>query len=600
MRKILLYILPAILSICLLNACKKGFADKQSVPVSEHPDLVSTIRMSVAGFITNENGEAMFNATITAGSKSASTDAYGYFKIDDVSLSKTAGFIKISKAGYFDGYRSFVGIENKETFIRSKLVPKVNIGTISATSGGSANTTDGGVVALPANAVVNANTNTVYTGTVHVAAYLFKQNNISEWSSTIPGDNRGISSEGYLEILQSYGMMAVELTGDAGELLQIATGKEATITTPIPASLVASAPGRIALWSFDVTKGLWKQESTTTKNGNTYSGKVSHFSFWDGAVGVPLVNLTVQIVNSALQPLGGVPVYVYTANDSTATIGYTNTQGIVSGAVPANTALVLKVYKTCNNAGIILSQNFNTSSSNIDLGTISADLGDQVFVSGSVVNCNNQPVNNGYVSLSLISGASINGVVVPVTNGSFSFPVAVCSNTNASYVAIDNDTHLQGTAQTITITPGVNNLGTLTACGHSSVAVFNYRIDNGPWANLSVPTDIMYSLFANDVSGNTWIVVSCNSVANTTNTPDLQMSINPPDISGNRTIASLQSTSFLGPSYGATPTAPIVVMFTETGQINDFIAGSFSGTVEDNTDHSQHTVECNFRVRRIQ
>ncbi len=56
-------------------------------------------------------------------------------------------------------------------------------------------------------------------------------------------------------------MAAVELTGTSGELLQIATGKKATLTLSIPSSLAASAPATIPLWFFDEAKGLWKEEA---------------------------------------------------------------------------------------------------------------------------------------------------------------------------------------------------------------------------------------------------------------------------------------------------------------------------------------------------
>ena len=403
MRKTLRYIIPALLCICLLNACKKGFNEQQSVPIPpETPDLSAQITQSVTGFVNNENGSPVSNASVTAGSKSTITDQDGHFVINNVTLSKTAGFIRIIKPGYFDGYRTFVGIQNEETFVSIHLVPKTGVGTISAASGGAVNTADGAIVVLPSNAVVIAGGNAAYSGNVHVAAHLYNQDDIAEWSKRMPGDQRGTDSAAHLRLLKSYGMIAVELTGDAGELLQIAAGKDATITTPIPIAFVADAPASIPLWYFDATNGLWKQEGTTTKNGNTYTGNVQHFSFWDGATGAFVVNLTTQVVNNALQAIGNIFICIRRQDDpNIGTSSFTNNQGSVSGAVLANTALVFQVYTLCGGTSLVYSQNFTTTNSDVDLGTITANLGDLVTVTGVVVDCNNAPVTDGWVIMQI-------------------------------------------------------------------------------------------------------------------------------------------------------------------------------------------------------
>ncbi len=101
------------------------------------PDFTTKINAAVNGFITDENGEAVEGATITGGTTTATTDEFGYFKIDNAAFAKSAGFIQVSKAGYFTGYRTFLPIEGKETFIRLKLIPKTTIGTIDSDAGGA-------------------------------------------------------------------------------------------------------------------------------------------------------------------------------------------------------------------------------------------------------------------------------------------------------------------------------------------------------------------------------------------------------------------------------------------------------------------------------
>ena len=53
----------------------------------------------------------------------------------------------------------------------------------------------------------------------------------------MPGDLRGTDTSGRTVGLQTFGMVAVELEGSAGQRLKLASGKTATISLPIPAAL---------------------------------------------------------------------------------------------------------------------------------------------------------------------------------------------------------------------------------------------------------------------------------------------------------------------------------------------------------------------------
>ncbi|MBL0273909.1 MAG: hypothetical protein IPQ06_12755 [Chitinophagaceae bacterium] len=58
----------------------------------------------------------------------------------------------------------------------------------------------------------------------------------------MPGDLRGLNTDGNLQLLATYGMAAVEYR-NGGELLQITSGKKALLSLPIPSSLLSIAPG---------------------------------------------------------------------------------------------------------------------------------------------------------------------------------------------------------------------------------------------------------------------------------------------------------------------------------------------------------------------
>ncbi|MER3463504.1 MAG: hypothetical protein C4329_02890, partial [Chitinophagaceae bacterium] len=48
----------------------------------------------------------------------------------------------------------------------------------------------------------------------------------------------------------------------------------------------------------DETSGIWKEESTATKQGNVYVGDVKHFSFWNCYVSANAVILSMTLKNA--------------------------------------------------------------------------------------------------------------------------------------------------------------------------------------------------------------------------------------------------------------------------------------------------------------
>jgi hypothetical protein len=606
MRKILVLIILSIATLAIFNSCRKDASHEQYIPPSTDttkPDLSSKLTASVSGFITDENNNAVSGAQVTGGTQTVSTDQYGYFKISNASLSKTAAFIKVTFSGYFNGYRTFTANEGKETFIRLKLIQKTAIGTINATTGGTATTSDGGSVTLPANAVVNATSNVAYTGTIHVAAHWINPTDSNNLQLNMPGNLLGIDTAGYLKILATYGMLAVELTDDAGNVLQIATGKQATLSFPIPTSLSSSAPATIPLWSFNETNGLWIQESSATKKGNNYVGNVSHFSYWNCDIGYSPVPFKAQlVVDSTLTPLANIEVRVTGSEYNCYNHGYTDTSGFIYGMVPANANLTLNISTDCRNSDY--SKNFTTANASVDLGTLAYSNSGAV-ISGSVLGCNNLPVTNGTVFIQL----NDQNLITTIQNGSFSLhTLAVgCTNNSAYIIAVDSNANTQSTSQLITLSAGVNNIGTISTCSLNADQYMIISIDSAtpltPTPTLNGGSYTIYSLA--DTSTLINYVFTNNAFGNGDN---LDIKLGGFNNVGNHplwhngqagttiTIGTSQTTdnSYYQPS-------PFTTSITEYGNVGEFISGNFTATFHMfNNSAEDHTINCSFRIKRTQ
>jgi hypothetical protein len=547
------------------------------------------VQGNVTGKVIDNNNIAVAGATVKAGSNTTTTDSRGLFRFNNIQLDKYSAVITVEKTGFFKGYRVFSASENNTNFVKLKLVPKTLIGSIDAAAGGSVSLPDNSKITLPASGVVIRSNNQSYTGSVKIYAAVIDPTS-SDISQIVPGSFQGTDANNYRVTLTSFGMLAVELEGNSGEQLQIATGKTAKLRFTIPSSLRSTAPATIPLWSVDETTGLWKQEGNATKGADYYEGDVSHFSFWNCDVSSQTVFLEMTIV-TAEGPLSHVQVKLTRPNGSSS-YGYTDSSGHVGGLVPKNEALTLQVVNTCNQA--IFTQNVGPFSVNTNLGTITVTIApiNTLHITGSAVNCSNQPVTSGNV-LVYFEGHLYNR---PITNGNFSLNITRCSNSTGSVevVAVDNVANQQSSSPwTGSASTGTVNTGAISACGVSSVSFINYSIDG---TNYSLSTATAGDSITNYGSG--------TSGTNQTATGVSGFRIGQPNMKINFATQGAAIGTFtlnylsVNQYDSITLVAPFNINITTYGAPGQFIEGNFTGQIREILNNNLHTVSATFRVRR--
>ena len=430
-RNLLLMIIVA----SIINfSCRKN--DIQIIiPDNSNPDLVTKVTTTISGFVTNENDEAMPGAIVRVGSAFLNTDQFGYFEIKNVEVNETAATFSVSKVGYFKLTKTFMAKEGKGSFFRVKLSRRDVIGTIDAANGGNVSLSNGTTISLPANGVKSTSTGASYTGAISVYSHYIDPT-AADIAGIMPGDLRGLRTNGDLNVLDSYGMLEVELTGASGELLQIADGKKATLTMAIPSSLTATAPATIPLWYFDETTGLWKEEGTANKVGNQYVGEVSHFSTWNCDNPKPHVPYHCRLVYSDGSPASNVEVKLIEENyyGGGTNHGFTDENGEIFGGVQANAQVRMEVRGLAfQNCVLLLNQTFTTSSTPIDMGELRVNSNsiNEANISGSVNDCNNLSLSDGKIFLEKNGYYEIHYCN---SNGEFNFRTYLCGSSVASQI----------------------------------------------------------------------------------------------------------------------------------------------------------------------
>jgi hypothetical protein len=586
--------LPCLLAVLLFLSCHRSAdpdpAPQPPVTPPTLPDLTTQVSSSVSGFVTDGNNGPVSGATVRFGGSTVLTGSNGAFEFRNVMVPQTAAVVTVTKAGFFNAIKTYRVTPNGDPFFRVKLLAKNIIGTASGTTGGTVNT-PGLSVSFPAAATVDAGTGAAYTGTITVrAAYLDPTD--TDLPQTMPGDLRGLATDGSMALLRTFGMAAVELTGASGQALQLAAGKLATLTFTIPPAQLSTAPPTIPLWSFNETNGLWKQEGTATRIGSTYRGDVAHFSYWNCDTPSDYVRFGATIVNEA-----GVPVpFAYvrislTGNAFGSTYGYTNAAGFTGGFVPPNSQLLLELFDNTACGTPIYTQAFTTTNVDLSLGTITLPASSRIItLTGSVKNCANATVAGGYVFLSDGSGIARH----KLTNGAFTITKLVCSlPASVTLVGEDSATMQQSPSVAYTISsPGTQAVPPLVACGVTAQQFFTYT-DNGTQVSYSMPVDTMSYLVTSTITD----MVSCYRIPNI---GSQYSSITYAYCGPNTTVGAVRSVSGFSSPFapGFTNSISGTVTITEFGPVGQFVSANFSVQKTDPQTGIPHTITGSFRVRR--
>jgi hypothetical protein len=590
---IILFALISVLSFnCQKETSADGFGETPGTP-SKDP-----VTATVQGNVIDENGAAASGVSIKVGNKVVQTDAKGYFRIIKASLDKTASLVTGEKPGYFKSYRTFQATD-AANHIKIKLVKRKLTGTISA-SGGEVTLANGSKVSLPANAVVKAAGGT-YTGDVRVyAAYIDPTAN--DIDAAVPGSFMADNTQGDRVILASYGMMAVELESAASEKLQIADGKEAVLTMQIPTSLQASAPSSISLWFVNEETGIWKEQGKAERSGNMYTGRVTHFSFWNCDIGLPTVTLTLSLKNEKRLPLlhTGVRLKGTVNGALTQAYGFTDSAGRVSGLVLAGQTLTLEVVNDrCNNVVYTTTVGPFTANTNIGTITISSATASIVTIKGKVLDCSGAAASNG---TALISVENSSYYVSTNQQGEFSMAYIKCGTSGqpVSIIGIDNAGVQQGNTANFTLgTLPELNAGNLVACGISASQFLNYTVDgtNYQMNSLSPSDSLTYYTYSSQQPA-AGFVSSINGFNMTSDKAVGFSFFSASRAAGTYSVDRL-SVNQLGTVSIVSPTTVTVTKYPQA--IGEFIEGTFTGSFRDSAGQDPvRTINGSFRLRRQQ
>ena len=465
----------------VLNSCIK---DEDTSP---NPDPNPEVFMLYSGQnisadffvrVMDELGAPVAGAVVVVGNEQAISDDFGIAQLDNVTVDSDRAHVSVSQTGYFDGYRNLNPSSSGVNYVNIELSPRTLVGSFNTSSGDIISFGNGVEIDFTAGSLKNESGDS-YDGNVNVyASYI--DPSLNNFGLRVPGDLIGLDNSD-VSVLESYGMIGVELESDGGEILNLGDGQEATLSFPVPSSLSSSAPATIPLWFYDTEDDVWEKEGEATLNGSVYEGNVSHFTWWNCDIPWDFVTIEFNIEHGeAALPLENAN-FAICVGGFTAT-GTTNSDGLFEGQVPINETLTLKVYDYCGNE--IYSQEFGPFASDTDLGTITApavDIGYPII--GTAIDCDGNPVTAGYVVLNE-TGNTEGEITVVNPDGTFMFSL-LCANAGTNYQLIVADTDNAFLSDLVTFSyddTQVNDLGNIDVCDQVLAEYFTVDFDGATYS----------------------------------------------------------------------------------------------------------------------
>lgn len=267
------------LSIGVLSACSGGGGDPAAPPPPPPPLATGGISGVVASSAT---GDALAGVAVAAGGKSTTTAADGSYTLADVPVGNGIVPVSFTRDGFAPGTATVTLSAGVTVRASPRLVPVAVSQTFAAASGATVAVPNSPAqVVLPSGGFVTA-AGAAFSG--NVTARVTPIDPAADPAS-MPGDFRAAAPGGAApRAIESFGALNVTLTDGAGNRLNLASGRSATIRIPV-STRSAAVPATIPLYWFNEQTGLWVEEGTATLAGTApnqyYEGTVNHFTTWN-------------------------------------------------------------------------------------------------------------------------------------------------------------------------------------------------------------------------------------------------------------------------------------------------------------------------------
>ncbi|MBK8492862.1 MAG: hypothetical protein IPL49_18745 [Saprospirales bacterium] len=564
------YPLLLLCTILLATSCRKDV--DQFVPQLHSGDPM-LVKGTVLGKVRSLNGASLADAQIDFHGNMTTTDGSGFFYLPDAEAPELDAMLEVNKPGYFPGYHRLPWTAQTQMQADMTLIPKVLLVSFPVEEGGGWPVAGWIGMEIPAQAL-QYQTGDPATGEARVYAHLLNPTDPA-FLQLAPLGSKGIDLEGNERYLQSFGILALDITDGNGLPLQLVPGKTMNLYFPIPLEMNASAPAMIPLWSFQPQQGTWVEQSSAERYTEVldpyYKATATKGSyFWNIATSPPLIQVKGWVRLPEGNPATGVQIRVEAENGLLLAQGATQNQGQFLLDLPANTPATLKLLDLCGE--IQQTQSLPSLSGNVSLTPIQWSADDAVSVSGKLLDCEGAPVAEGFIQVLW----SEQEIMLPLKDGVFSAQLPVCPDQVITLIGYDLVRHYQTTPQAFP--------------ANSPVEMGNWVLCN------DTPEYISFNLDGNVQFGDS-PDIAVNGGLSTITEPDLGLALTFEGTTPGTFQVLTQGFTLGDLSAQNTNALDLLLNISRFDPPGGYIIGSFNGKATD-SDNLEHQISGVFKLQR--
>lgn len=388
----------------------------------------------VNGIVTDERGIAIEDAYVVINGLVANTDETGYFSFKDVRLNVDGEIIFVQLDKFCQSYKLIKPKLGNTAYAHIAIAPTKEIESFDSAIAKDIIINDqGAAISIPAQTVIQSD-GSPYSGNVKIFSNNLDPEEVLP-SLFTPGNFKGIDKVGDEVQLEILGVSKIKLYSDSDQELFLSNGSATQITLPIYPDALSAAPDNIVLWSFNENLGIWTEEGTAKKSGNTYVSD-THITGWI-AVANPLesIEISMQLKNSNDYYLTDNQVILTNAQNVTIAQGFTDNRGFLRIDVPKNEDLYLG-YFLSHCFEYVEGQHIGNFGESADIGEIEVDVSQGFFeIVGNVKDCDGNVPEDAYL---LLRNDELSWIANIDNNGSFQTMNLSCGTDNLTVQMIDN------------------------------------------------------------------------------------------------------------------------------------------------------------------
>jgi hypothetical protein len=551
------------------SSCKKDFETFIPNPV-DPSTLIPQVTTSLGGVVWDENGNPVEGVQVSVHGAETLSDENGVFFFADIEVPAPRTHIVADHPGYFLSSKTLVTEEGGLDQLQLRMIKQEAVETIPSGQDVVVQLDEGGRILFSASSLQQEN-GSAFNGEATVYARWIDPQ-LDAFYELATGASFGLSKTEELFALESYGIMLVEVRDPQGNLLAIAEGDDIDLVFPIDAPLLSDAPFTLTSWQFDESLGWWREENTADRINDKYLGSVSGTGIWNFAAPRSTIQLNGRVTDSNGDALSFTRVEVRYLNGAVAQSDRAKADGSFDFAIPANRQLILRLTGDCGTTYFELP--LGPLSEDVNLPPIIIDDAEiPVYrISGSVLDCEENPLSAAYV----LANIGLDPLLFLVWEGKFQGVIVACEAASITYIARDLNSAEQSVSFDIPLSPEIN-AGAILVCDNFD-EFLTYNLDGVDF--ISPNPDGFQE------AGFTHILAS---------QPGLNLVIEGTEEGTYPLIfESFQLNSF---DSDNTVFVDIQLTINEYGAPGEYILGTLSGSFKD-TDGEDHSVGGSFKVVR--